>query len=417
MKLFALITLGSFALGQLGALSIGTNVTLYIQDVVLVCFVIYTAFTNRTLVYGKLTYPIVTFAAIGILSLIVNAYRFSTPNILVSSLYLLRWALYGCLYFIALVPRIRPHQWLTWTYWTGVVVAVLGLVQYFYYPYLRNLSYLGWDPHLYRVFSTFLDPNYLSLYLVLTLFLGASLIEKKTRVIYVLGEVVTGIALLLTYSRSGFVALFVGMVVYAIVERKIKLVAIGVAIFVGVLFVLPKTDGEGVRLLRTASSIARVGNWQRGFSLIQESPVFGFGFNTLRIVQARRGWIDEASGVPSKAGAGLDDSLQFVWATTGILGLASYLWIVYSIGSLCTKLLSNNTTRLLGVMALSGLIATIVHSQFINSLFYPQILAWWWIVSAAIEQSLTVGSVRGGSLSSDSLRHPSRQSPKRYRRR
>ena len=163
----------------------------------------------------------------------------------VSSLYLWRWILYSGLYFVALEPVISWKQWLRWTYWSGVLVAGLGLFQYVYYPYLRNLSYLGWDPHLYRVFSTFLDPNYLSLYLVLTLFLGMYLYDRTVRFVYMFGQLVTFVALLLTYSRSGFIALLVGVFVYALLQRKLKVVVIGTVVFAALLLVLPKTDGEG----------------------------------------------------------------------------------------------------------------------------------------------------------------------------
>ena len=416
MKLLFVLTILGIALGQLGAIPLGNNMTLYVHDVFLAALLVFAVFTKQIKVQGALLVPIRFFFSIAIVSLAVNASSFAMTELGVSSLYLWRWILYSGLYFVALEPVISWKQWLRWTYWSGVLVAGLGLFQYVYYPYLRNLSYLGWDPHLYRVFSTFLDPNYLSLYLVLTLFLGMYLYDRTVRFVYMFGQLVTFVALLLTYSRSGFIALLVGVFVYALLQRKLKVVVIGTVVFAALLLVLPKTDGEGVKLFRTVSTFARIGNWQRGFILIQESPIFGFGFNTVRYVQQRRGWVDAESIIPSKAGAGLDDSFQFLWATTGIVGLLSYLWILVSMGKIFVRLLGNGKTRVLGVIGISALLSTIVHSQFINSLFYPQILAWWWIVSAALERSFTVGMSHGAQPLSDSPPHPSRRSLKYSRR-
>ena len=187
--------------------------------------------------------------------------------------------------------------------------------------------------------------------------------------------------------------------------RKLKILFVGVLLFAAILFLLPTSDGEGVKLFRTVSTFARVGNWKRGFVLIKEAPLFGFGFNTLRYVQERRGWVDRENGVASKAGAGLDDSFQFLWATTGIVGLLSYFWIILSVGKIFVRLLGNGKTRVLGVIGISTLLSTIVHSQFINSLFYPQILLWWWILAGASEQTLiTVGTSHVAQPSSGSPR-------------
>lgn len=410
MQVLFFLTILGFSLGQLAAIPLGNNVTLYMQDIFLVCLFLYAIVTKQLKIRGSLLVPISVFIGVSFFSLIINVYRFSLGELWISSLYLWRWILYASLYFLAMQSAAVSRRLVTWLYWSGVFVALLGLIQYIYYPYLRNLSYLGWDPHLYRVFSTFFDPNYLSLYLVLTLFLGIYLYTGKLKIGILIGQLLSFAALLLTYSRSGYVALFIGLLVYAVCMRKLKILVIGFMLFAALLFVLPKSDGEGVNLLRTASTFARVGNWQRGFLLIKESPVFGFGFNTLRFVQERKNFIDTKSTVPSKAGAGLDDSFQFVWVTTGIIGLLSYLWIVFCIGKLFVRLLNNRASRVLGVVGLSGLLATIVHSQFINSLFYPQILMWWWIMSGFTEkQVLTADTSRVVQPSSGSLRGRSRR--------
>ena len=64
---------------------------------------------------------------------------------------------------------------------SGSLIVLLGFIQLMFYPALRNLYYLGWDEHLYRMFSTFLDPNFAGAFFVLfTLFvIDMSLRYKK----------------------------------------------------------------------------------------------------------------------------------------------------------------------------------------------------------------------------------------------
>lgn len=417
MNTLVLITIGAFALGQLGAISLGNTITLYLHDIFAAVLLLYALISKKISSNGSLTRPILIFAAVAVISLIVNYHRFSIMQIEIALLYLVRWIVYSVLYFIAFKAVNPSKRWLIFLYWYGVAVAALGLVQYVYYPYLRNLSYLGWDPHLFRVFSTFFDPNYLSIFLVLTLFLGMYYVSKMKWYFFA-GQLVTFVAFCLTYSRSGYVAFIVGLFVYALFMRKLKVFLVGIFLFIAILFMLPKADGEGVKLFRTVSTFARVGNWERGFVLIKDAPIFGYGFNTLRYVQEQRGWVTDKNGVPSKAGAGLDDSFQFLWATTGILGLLSYIWILVRMGKIFVRLLNNGNTRVLGVIGISTLIATIIHSQFINSLFYPQILMWWFIVAGASEQTLIMaGTSRAVQPSSGSPHGRWRRLSKGFRRR
>ena len=53
----------------------------------------------------------------------------------------------------------------------GIFIVGLGFIQFLFYQSLRNLFYLGWDEHLYRMFSIFLDPNFAGAFFVLYYFL------------------------------------------------------------------------------------------------------------------------------------------------------------------------------------------------------------------------------------------------------
>lgn len=386
-KALPLLFLFTTAMAQVGAIRINPIVTVYSHDIGLVLLGLYALFhIPKKMPRPLLLSPIIAFVGICGFSLLVNVYRFPIPDMVSSALYAFRWAGYALLYILVLMWPVRPIFWLWGLYGAGSLVAVLGLVQYVLYPALRNLQYLGWDPHLYRVFSTLLDPNFASMLFVLTLVLGIYLWrETAYKWIVGVGGVVTLIALFLTYSRSGYLALFVAMAVAVWFYKHVRLALIVMVLFIGVLFVLPKPSGEGVQLLRTASTFARIGNWQRGMTLISEQPLFGYGFNTLRYVQRARGWTDGSEHI-SHAAAGLDSSLQFVWATTGVLGFGAYVWLLASAVSLGVKAKRSKRFMTAGFVVVASVASIAVHSQFSNSLFYPILMIWWWVLLGSAER-------------------------------
>ncbi len=170
----------------------------------------------------------------------------------------------------------------------------------------------------------------------------------------------------MTYSRSSYAAFGVAAVYLAIRMKQWK-VMFALVVFTGLVFIIPRTSGNTLSLLRPDSTLARVGNWQESINLIVKAPVFGYGFDTLR-------FLAPASGViPSKAAAGLDSSILFILATTGIVGLCAYLFLITS--------MIRADTRALGPVFAASISALLVHSLFVNSLFYPWVMIWIWILA------------------------------------
>ncbi len=357
MKWLSVFFLGSLLLGQLGAIRASPGIVLYLHDVALAALLIegFVRYAMRgKFVRPRLLLPIALFALAGVLSLVTNSGQFSAAALWSGALYLGRWLLYAALYVLVVQKFLSGRFWLRGLFAAGVGVAVLGLLQFWLYPDLRNLSYLGWDPHYYRLFSTFLDPNFAGIFLVLTLLLGFSFLKKPWGIA---GELIAFVALLLTYSRGSWLAFIAGITAYAVLRRK-KILMAGIAVFIAIVVVLPKTAGSTLDILRTDSALARVANWHEGLALWQEKPLFGYGFNTVRSV----------------IGFGLDSSMIFVAATTGVIGLAAFGFLLWSLA------------RSGGEMAVF-ITAILVDSFFVNSAFYPWIMIWVWIVAGATEVS------------------------------
>jgi hypothetical protein len=360
MKLLTVLFLASLLLGQLGGISPWPGVVIYIHDIFLAILVVLYV---RKVKHAKRTVPIALFTGACLMSLLANYWRFTLPELLTGSLYLVRWVLYAGLYVVVAGNFVSPRFWLKGLYAVGIGFGVLGFMQFFLYPNLRNLAYLGWDPHYYRLFSTLLDPNFMGIILVFTVLLGFRLFRKNSRWI-IAGQTVTVLALLLTYSRSSFLALGAAVVVWAVIEKRWKLFIV-LAVFVGLVLILP--HGNTLSLLRADSTLARVGNWGEGVTLVMKAPVFGYGFDTLRYARPSANEI-------SKSAAGLDSSILFILATTGLVGCAAYANLVIAM----IRAGRHATFYIASVAAL------LVHSLFVNSLFYPWVMIWMWIVAGAV---------------------------------
>lgn len=378
-----LVTIFLFSLlgGQLVNWTIRPGIVLYPHDVLLIVMIIW-AYASDAIVGTrvKLLYPLYAFLFAAIASLLLNLVNFNLREILAGSLYLVRWFVYAELYVLIASARVA-FPWLRLLYAVSVLFGIAGFVQYFFYPDLRNLSYLGWDPHYYRLFSTLLDPNFAGIILVLGFFLGLQFV--KTRPLLIVSQFVLLAGLLLTYSRSSYLAFIVGIVTYAFITKQ-KHVALGLLLlFFGAIAVLPLRDVDILRIDRRESALARLGNFERSMELIKESPVFGYGFNTLRFLQAKRGRISDTSLV-SRAGAGVDNSFLFILATSGIVGLVAYLSILNAMVLLGRESMKHDSA---GAVLIASVVGVSTHAFFINSLFYPWVMIWLWVLTGSVEKN------------------------------
>ena len=121
---------------------------------------------------------------------------------------------------------------------------------------------------------------------------------------------------------------------------------------------------------------ARIVSWQNAAQIIKDSPVLGVGFNNYRFAQMRYGFFGFEKPEGGMSGAGSDSSLLLVLATTGIIGFAIFLTFLVRVFSLSFRF---KNTSVVALAVFSSLVALLVHSIVVNSMFYPWILAWFWI--------------------------------------
>jgi O-antigen ligase len=391
MNLLILIFLASLTTGVLGGITIYPGVTFYIHDFVLVLLIIYTMFFQyHKIKFAKLNRPFIFFIWICIVSLVINAGQISISLLLNSSLYLLRFILYYFIYLTVLASPYSSLWWISGYFISGIIFIFFGYIQYFIWPDLRSLTILGWDPHYYRLTSTFLDPNFAGLYIVLFLLLGFQIFAKK-RLKLILLSIFMIIALYLTHSRSSYMAFLGAFTVWAYLTRK-YIIILGLMVLIIFLIILPKGRLDVTDLYRRDTAIARVVNWQKSVEFIKKSPLIGFGFNTLKYT----GPFNQVKtdNIPLRSAGGIDNSFLVVLATTGIIGFLSLLWLIYTQIKIGLSTLNNKKYPGFGIVLISSLIALMIHCIFNNSLFYPWMMVFIWITTGVAEKEtkeITIG--------------------------
>lgn len=379
-----------FPFGQLNRLPISLfqspEIRFYLTDLVMFLLILTWGIWRFLLIKKKytlppLTKPIFLFLMIAIISLIVNSSRLSIRELFVSGLYLLRWIVYAGLYFVLIDLKDR-FNYLKWSSMVnylivlGAMTAIFGLVQYLIWPDIGFLEVFGYDPHYFRLVGTFFDPGFIGIILVLTLILlvvsnweKIGVFKLKNLPVHCLLFTVY-CSLALTYSRSSYLAYLIGMGVIAFIKKAPRFFLIILFIGALTLLILPRqSGGEGIRLERTSTIQARAGSWQNALIISRDHPLIGVGFNAFRYAQRDYGFLKE-QWQESNAGAGADSSLLFVLATTGIIGFLTYLGIWWKI------------LRIGNLTILASALAILIHSLFLNSLFYPWVMAWMWILLA-----------------------------------
>ncbi|PIT89112.1 MAG: hypothetical protein COU27_02030, partial [Candidatus Levybacteria bacterium CG10_big_fil_rev_8_21_14_0_10_36_7] len=163
-KLFVVFFTLAFIFGHFARIEFGNGVALVAIDIVVGFFAAY--WFGKTIVVRKkitspLLLPTLVFTGIAVQSLVLSLLLFSPIQVLIGSLYLLRFLSYiGMYFFIREFSKDDRRNLLKGLVVIIGVTVTIGAFQYLYYPSLRNLFYLGWDDHLYRLFSVFLDPNF-----------------------------------------------------------------------------------------------------------------------------------------------------------------------------------------------------------------------------------------------------------------
>lgn len=387
--LFAAIIL-SYPVSEIGRFQLDSGIAFTISTVLVslfgVIWFLQSFFQNKLVsnFRSSLTKPLFIFIAICLISLLVNIKNFSYPQVLISFLYLLRWILYAFLFFAVSGFDLGFRKMIkNLTVFVGVVLVFAGYLQYFLYPSLRNLYYAGWDEHLYRMFSTFLDPNFFGAFCVLFFLLILGFFYTRPSLFYGGLLLLTLGAIFLTFSRSAIIMLIVGWVVLSILMNKKKWLFVLAASLALVFTISSKYFFiENINPFRVVSTESRLETARNAITIFADHPILGIGFNTYRFIQIRYGFREEVRALMSHADASPDNSFLFILATVGIIGSFGYgyLWL-----TILRKAYRAKGT--LSFVIIASSLGLFVNSMFINSLFYPPLMLWMWVILGLNEKA------------------------------
>lgn len=364
-------------------------------DIVVICsallYLLTCAWRKLPIFPEKIKTPLLLVVVAMAGSLLINSYQLTADQLLVSFLYCIRFAAYSILLSTVIqASSAVKKKVIIGMLISGSAILFIGYLQYFFYQSLRNLYYLGWDDHYLRLFSSFLDPNFAGVFLVLFLLFLSIFISKAYKegkkyflCFTIVLSFLSFLGVLLTYSRTSYIMLVVGVVSLLLIKKR-KLFA-GVAVLVIFLGVMLTADVriEGLNPFRTASTNARIQSMHNALTIIEDNPIFGVGFNAYRYAQIRHNFRIDSPPFPSHADAGTDNSYLFITATTGVIGLLAYLYFLFTLGKNAFQKRKQSDQAAIFFVSL---LAWGIGSLFINGLFYPPLLFWMWMLFGTIEE-------------------------------
>ena len=386
LKILVPLFFVSFSLGEIARIQFPNSITVGLFDISVVSLSFYILAKTRKSKF-TLKIPIILFILISLFSLGINFRRYELDQFLIGSLYLLRWIAYTGVYFSATSLSDKGKKYtLRFMMLSGIFIVFFGYLQFLFYPSLRNLYYLGWDEHIHRMFSTFLDPNFAGVVFVLFFVFFYVFKEKfiSNRLLSSLILLLTFGAIILTYSRGAYLMFVVCALIYSILVRQWKVVA-GVVLVFMILFIIlsPRFYIENTNLLRVASATQRLESSKQALAIFNKNPL-GVGFNTFRYAREKYGFKDLSLFGPSHSGAGVDNSMVLILVTTGVPGFLVYVYLIYKIFRIGFFNLKKNKMGLVLLVSLGGLL---VNSLFINSLLYSFTMAWIFLLAGLTENT------------------------------
>jgi O-antigen ligase len=354
---------GQFPFGSTSSISL-----LDIGSVVTIGFlVIWSIGISKKVVFPRVFYWLVGFGVCGVIGAIIN-------NEWSGLVYLVRFIVYSlwCWVGYALVKSkvVTVNGWLWVLILSGILLFISGVIQLIWLPDLRVLESYGYDPHLNRMTGSLLDPNFFGGLMGVGLVVALNQFLEHKKKVGLIIAIIFGLGVVLSFSRSAY--LMVGVMSMGLAFWRSKKLLIVLALIVGILFVTVPRFGDRVigGFQADASAKERIESWQKGLTVWQSSPVFGVGFNNIRIVSEKEGLLKIFSSNGGNSGAGVDSSALFVMATTGVMGLICFggFW-----GSVWRKVWENKSSNGVFLIVFCGLF---IQSWFVNSLFLPIIMMW-----------------------------------------
>lgn len=386
VKFLFIFTLFTIILGEFGKYPFGlASQAVSLTDITLTTTLIFFAVWKFGVEKEKIKLPrpyiiLVGFLGVGLLSLFISGN-------LSGIFYLIRFFVFIQVflisYFLIKDKFIKLYDLAKIVVLAGIIISITGFLQLIFYPDLKYFSDFGYDPHIGRLSASFLDPNFVGGFLNLCLVCLVPLRKRlKPAILIVLGISIIS-AVIFTFSRSAYLQLLIQLFVIGLfLNRKILLFLIIIPVIL--YFSVPRFAERISGAFKVdVTSKERIQSWEKGWSVIKSNPLVGVGFNNLRSVSVENNLIKSFSPDGGHSGAGVDSSLLFTAATTGFTGLAVYLFFIFFNLYAFFKSLVRNIKFDFGFVPFVITIGLLAHSFFVNSLYFPPIMLYWFSILGA----------------------------------
>ncbi|MFZ5649813.1 MAG: O-antigen ligase family protein [Bacillota bacterium] len=339
---------------------------------------------------------------IGVISLVVNSIflKLNLKEFLYAMSYSMRYLSFIIIsiLLINLKPTLKYKQKsLNIFIYTSFILSVIGLIQYFTFSNLTDLwsvliskgIYIpNPDPHVNRIVSTFLDPNFYASFIVMPIFLALDKFVNCRSIRNALILLTVSISFLLTFSRSGILCIIISFIsIITIISIKKRNNGKNIKIFIGLFILLIMLYLLDIFLFNNyifnritqrfsfastggldPSAEARIFSWERGIEVFLNHPFMGVGYNNYgNYVKYNYQFYGESTLF------GNDSSLMLILSTTGIIGslifLIGYILMIKEHFNMYMK-----KNKLKSLLFAGYLIGLFVSSFFNNLLTYPAIL-------------------------------------------
>jgi len=309
-----------------------------------------------------LKYPLILFGVSLIISVVFSqnkinsvaeAYKYFIPLLI--------------LWVISSLDQKKKQMVVVCLVWAGFVVSLIALRQYFI-GFEDTLKFMAEqkinDPDAMvilqrkRVFFPFVTPDVLASYLIMILPLAV--LRKKVFII-----IPVFLALLLTKSLGALISLLLAAGIYFYANGKLsKKALLGLAGLLSVViavFIVRSVDPDG-HLKPWFSMSARLHYWRDTVVMIKEHLLAGVGLGNFNLCCSRY----------------THNAYLQIWAETGILGIASFLWLI-------VKILGNNKRV---ALLLTAAIVFLIHNLFEFTFFLPEtVFIWWTIAGLSLDEN------------------------------
>jgi len=229
-----------------------------------------------------------------------------------------------------------------------------------------------------RVYSTLENPNNYAEFIVLTfpvsLIFACNIVDRRWKTLCTAALAVPVIALLMTYSRSGWVSFALAAVVFLALWDK-RLLPLVVVAAVVALPILPDSIFNRILTIGNtadSSNAYRLYIWDSGLQMIRDHGLTGIGLGPVNFIPLYAKYADPAASVAYHC-----HMLYLeVWLEMGILGIVSFLGLYLGLIRRAIRSMKRSDPLLRWVLIAA--VSSLVGVSFVSAVeyiwFYPRVL-------------------------------------------